>query len=181
MNKAHEKTHKIAYLTFDDGPLSHTEAILNALKFHRVKATFFVIGNLSQYGTRMYRRMVQEGHKIGNHTFSHRYAVIYSSVAAFLKDFYRLDAHLKNVTGQKIKIMRFPGGTNNTSSRKYGERHLMSNLASIMKSKGYRYFHWNVDSGDAKNPLPNREAIVPASVRCEFPVKEAASVARTVS
>jgi peptidoglycan/xylan/chitin deacetylase (PgdA/CDA1 family) len=159
LTKSH-RGKKIAYLTFDDGPLRYTEAILNQLGRYGVKATFFVVGNSTPYGIQMYRRMVREGHAIGNHTYSHEFTSIYSSVPAFLKDFQQLESFLQRLTKKKPAIFRFPGGTNNKTSRKYGSKRLMSALTSVMTRKGYRYFDWNVDSGDAEKPKKTAKALI---------------------
>jgi peptidoglycan/xylan/chitin deacetylase (PgdA/CDA1 family) len=151
---------KVAYLSFDDGPVKNTEVILNMLKRYHIRATFFVIGKPTRYGIRMYRRMVREGHAIGHHTYSHRYDLIYSSVHAFLKDFQRLESLLLRVTGQKVKIMRFPGGTDNYSSLIYGGKKVMPRLVTLFRKRGYRFFDWNVDSGDAEKPPKSRKEII---------------------
>ncbi|WP_369077327.1 MULTISPECIES: polysaccharide deacetylase family protein [Paenibacillus] len=151
---------KIAYLTFDDGPSRYTKAILDQLRNHRVKATFFVLGNRTFNGIRMYKRMVREGHAIGNHTFSHNYRVIYSSIPAFLKDFRKLESVLHRYVHVKPKIFRFPGGSLNAVNPKYGNRSKMIKVNQVMTRRGYRYFDWNVKSGDSEVPRPTTKAMI---------------------
>ena len=61
------------YLTFDDGPSVHTNEILDILKEYDVKATFFVVGKEGEKYEELYKRIVEEGHTLGMHSYSHRY------------------------------------------------------------------------------------------------------------
>ncbi|MFT9849229.1 polysaccharide deacetylase family protein [Aneurinibacillus sp. REN35] len=151
---------KIAYLTFDDGPSTNTAAVLSILQRYKVKATFFVIGNETEAGKQMYKRIVAEGHAIGLHSYTHDYRKIYASPAAFHNDFTRIRNLVHSTTGLTPTITRFPGGSNNHVSRKYGGRTIMQTLIREMKQKGYQYFDWNVDSTDASRILQSREMIV---------------------
>jgi peptidoglycan-N-acetylglucosamine deacetylase len=67
----------VAYLTFDDGPSINTIRILDTLKQHNIRATFFVTGNNTTGSTDIYRRIVSEGHTLGNHTYTHNFETIY--------------------------------------------------------------------------------------------------------
>lgn len=137
----------IIYLTFDDGPSGYTDHLLDILKKYNVKATFFVTGSGSDDSI---RRMFNEGHAIGLHTFSHNYAYIYQNVNNFFEDLNKIQTRVENITGQKTFLMRFPGGSSNTVSRNYdGGKKIMSQLVSSVTEKGYRYFDWNVSSEDA--------------------------------
>lgn len=151
---------KIAYLTFDDGPSSNTSNILDILKSHNIKATFFVKGNDSKLGIEMYKRIVNEGHSIGNHTYSHEYSYIYSSKENFIKDFNKLEKLIKDVTGVEPNILRFPGGSNNTVSHNYGGTKIMRELVNYMNNNNLYYFDWNVDSTDASVAVQSKEKIV---------------------
>ncbi len=135
------------YLTFDDGPSSSTTPqILNTLKAKGVKATFFVVGtgNLS-----LLNRMKNEGHAIGLHANVHDYGRIYQNVNTYLADLQAVSDKVYNITGIRSQIIRFPGGSSNTVSRKYCKG-IMTQLSKLMPSKGYSYFDWNVSSGDAE-------------------------------
>ena len=72
---------KTVYLTFDDGPSEITLTILDALKEHEAAATFFVCGNVTEFGNTVYNRFLDEGHALGNQKFSHRYSTYISADA----------------------------------------------------------------------------------------------------
>lgn len=134
------------YLTFDDGPSSIiTGSILDILKEEGVKATFFVTNNGPDY---LIKRIYDEGHTIALHTASHNYANIYSSTDNYFKDLELVSNRVKRITGQTSKIVRFPGGSSNTISRRYSKG-IMTTLSNELFSRGYRYYDWNIDSGDA--------------------------------
>ncbi|EYE89524.1 polysaccharide deacetylase [Fervidicella metallireducens AeB] len=152
---------KVVYLTFDDGPSHNTERILDTLKEFNVKATFFVIGNDTEYGKSLYRRIVDEGHAIGNHSYSHRYSKIYKSIDAYKEDTERLGKLLNSVIGFEPRIMRFPGGSNNLVSRRYSNKKTyMKELCDEMINDGYEYYDWNVSAGDCVSGVKPAAAIV---------------------
>lgn len=136
----------LIYLTFDDGPSSNTSTILDILKQENVKATFFVI-NFSDYYKPIVKRIVDEGHTIALHSYTHNYKIIYSSEDAYFDDLTKLSNKIKNLTGVETKIIRFPGGSSNTVS--YFNKGIMSTLTKEVKKRGYHYFDWNVDAKDA--------------------------------
>ena len=137
---------KTIYLTFDDGPGLHTATLLDILKKHGVKATFFVVGERPRKD--LIKRAYQEGHSIGVHTYTHNYKKIYASEKAFFADFLATEEVIYEQTGQYTTIFRFPGGSGNSVS--YHNRGIMTRLAKIMEDMGYRYFDWNVSASDAK-------------------------------
>lgn len=137
---------KVIYLTFDDGPGPYTAQLLDVLARYGVKATFFVTGNYPDYFN-MIGRAYREGHSIGVHSYHHEYYDIYSSVDAFMNDFNETEELIYRQTGQYTSLFRFPGGSSNTvSSFNPG---IMTRLAEYMTGMGYKYFDWNVLSGDA--------------------------------
>ncbi|MEK8131148.1 polysaccharide deacetylase family protein [Paenibacillus filicis] len=152
----------VAYLTFDDGPSGHTGAILNILREQGVPATFFVIGKEGERHLESYRRIIREGHALGNHTYSHQYSTIYRSVEDFKADAAKLDKLLLHVTGTKPGILRFPGGSNNRLSWRAGGRHIMEKLTREMSDTDIPYFDWNVSSTDAAAAVMSKQAIVDA-------------------
>lgn len=140
-------TAKTIYLTFDDGPGAHTARLLDILKNYNVKATFFVTGYNNNYND-LLKREKEEGHTIGLHSYSHNYSLIYTSIDAYMEDLLSIQNKVKEYTGEESKIIRFPGGSSNTISRKY-RTHIMSDLTSKVESLGFRYFDWTIVSGDA--------------------------------
>lgn len=151
---------KTVYLTFDDGPSENTIKILDILKEKNVKATFFPIGNNSDFAKSVYKRIIDEGHTIGNHTFSHNYATIYSSVHAYKTDFYKLQNLIKETTGVTPTIYRFPGGSNNTVHRNYGPKNLIPSIIQELNKEGFIHVDWNVDSLDASKVKQNKQVII---------------------
>ncbi len=136
---------KVCYLTFDDGPSDRTLEILNILDKYDAKATFFVLGN----GKLEYLpKIVEKGHKIGLHSNTHKYNEIYKSTDAYFNDLQAVSDKVYNACGIRTKIMRFPGGSSNLISKK-ACKGIMTRLTSQVKIKGYAYFDWNIDSGDA--------------------------------
>lgn len=139
-------TKKVAYLTFDDGPSSNTIKILDILDKYDVKATFFVIGKSGR--DKEYKAIVDRGHTIALHSYSHNYAKVYASEKAFWNEMNKVSDKIYSVTGVRTKILRFPGGSSNTVYKKYC-RGLMAKLKKSVPAKGYYYHDWNVSSGDA--------------------------------
>ena len=135
--------HKV-YLTFDGGPDENTNETLDVLAKYNVKATFFVIGSESDEMKAVYRRIVDEGHTLGMHSYSNSYSTIYSSSDSFEKDVTKLNAYLKKVTGEKSQYYRFPGGSNNEISNVD-----MSEFIHVLNEKKITYFDWNVSAGDS--------------------------------
>ena len=115
-NLARENDERKVYLTFDDGPSDNTAAILDTLSAYNVKATFFVVGKTDDQSKAMYQRIVNEGHTLGMHSYSHKYSVIYDSLDAFETDFNQIQSYLYEVTGRECKLYRFPGGSSNQVS-----------------------------------------------------------------
>ncbi|PWK14970.1 polysaccharide deacetylase family protein [Tumebacillus permanentifrigoris] len=146
---------KVAYLTFDDGPSENTTHVLDTLRNEHIHATFFVIGTSEPHGQDLMKRIVNEGHAIGNHTYSHNYNKIYQNSSAFREDFDRNEALIEQATGVHTTLMRFPGGSNNAVAAQVGGRNIMKKIASEMTHAGFVYFDWNVSSGDAAtNKVP---------------------------
>lgn len=136
----------VIYLTFDDGPQDGTtNVILDILKEEGVKATFFVTG----YGPdELIKREYDEGHTVALHTMVHDYAVVYASGEAYFNDLKQVHDRVQRITGQDSRIIRFPGGASNTISRRYCSG-IMTYLTQEVLNRGYRYYDWNISSGDA--------------------------------
>lgn len=142
---------KIIYLTFDDGPSDYTPHLLCLLERYDAKATFFLVAT-PQCTDTILQTMVAGGHGIGIHSFSHDFKTIYSSEDAFFEDLYAMQNYLRENTGVTTTLMRFPGGSSNTVSRRYC-RGIMTGLVEAVTEAGFCYFDWNVDSGDAAGCL----------------------------
>ncbi len=135
---------KKVYLTFDDGPGKYTAKLLDILAKYNVKATFFVNGREDKESLKLYKRMVDEGHTLAMHSYTHDYNKIYSSVKAFEKDFNKLSNLLYETTGVRPKYFRFPGGSSNKVSSLP-----MTDFITYLNDKNIVYFDWNVINGDA--------------------------------
>lgn len=151
------KKGKVAYLTIDDGPSKNTPKILEILGNYNVKATFFVNGWNKKNFSEMLRMIKEEGHAIGNHTYSHRYGIIYSSVENFMADLKKLEEMIYEATGTRTNIVRFPGGSDNLVSIRYGGKDIMKEIAEKVKEEGYIYVDWNASAGDASTPPLTKE------------------------
>lgn len=132
------------YLTFDDGPSSNTNRILDILADYDVKATFFVVGKEEEEYQALYNRIVDEGHTLAMHSYSHKYNEIYQSVESFSADLSKLQEFLYDTTGVWCRYCRFPGGSSNTVSRVD-----MHELIDYLDDQDMSYFDWNISSGDA--------------------------------
>lgn len=147
---------KTAYLTFDDGPSPNTLRVLEVLKQKKVRATFFVVhSSHPQY----LKNIADDGHAIGLHTYSHDYATVYRSQDAFFEDLGKISDEVEEYTGLTSRILRFPGGSSNTASRRYAKG-IMSALTKEVERRGYRYFDWNCSSGDASSKTYTPEQIL---------------------
>ena len=133
------------YLTFDDGPSARTAEILDILKENGIKATFFVTGKTGEEAQTLMRRIVEEGHTIAIHTYTHKYKSIYASVQAYLDDFNKIYTYIHEVTGVYPQIFRFPGGSNTGYNRR-----IRSQLIAEMDRRGFVHYDWNALNGDAE-------------------------------
>ncbi|MDO5569436.1 MAG: polysaccharide deacetylase family protein [bacterium] len=157
VNTVHVPSGKTIYLTFDDGPSAYTFELLDILKRYNVKATFFVTATRPGYNYNI-TRAYNEGHAIGLHTATHNYYNIYQSVDAYFNDLNTIDDLVYSLTGNRSKLIRFPGGSSNTVSRNVCAG-IMTTLARETQNRGYSYFDWNVSSGDAAGNNPSTQTI----------------------
>ncbi|MCR5417944.1 MAG: polysaccharide deacetylase [Lachnospiraceae bacterium] len=142
------------YLTFDDGPSSNTGAILDLLKQYGVKASFFVTGKEGEEYEALYRRIVDEGHTLGMHSYSHKYGEIYADKQAFITDLEKLQDYLYVTTGTWSRFYRFPGGSSNRVSKID-----MQELADYLREQDIYYLDWNIACGDATGGAHSAKAL----------------------
>lgn len=145
---AEDTKEKVLYLTFDCGfENGNTENILDALKKHKVPATFFVVGNYLSTSPELVKRMEKEGHTVGNHTYHHPDMSQISTKEAFEKELNDVADEYKKITGKDItKFYRPPQG-------KYSEENLQ-----MAKDLGYSTFFWSLAYVDwYENQQPSKE------------------------
>lgn len=159
---------KVVYLTFDDGPSKTTESVLDTLKAEGVPATFFVMAadNNEKY-LPILERTAAEGHLIALHTCSHEYKEIYASAEAYWSDLAALREKLLPYVPaeQEIRWLRFPGGSSNTVSHRYGGSEIMKQLKAEAAERGFTYVDWNVSAEDAVGGRPSASTIYNNIVR----------------
>jgi len=151
---------KIAYLTFDDGVSKNTSKILDILSKNNIKATFFV--NWKPNNDSLYKRIVDEGHELANHTATHEYSTVYKSVESFEKEVMDLQNNLIRITGYTPTLFRFPGGSNNTQYKKYNVD-VMPGIFDKIHELGFEYYDWNADCEDA-SPASYPTPLVPSKL-----------------
>ena len=129
-----DTTQNTIYLTFDCGyENGNTEPILDALKKHDVKATFFVVGNFLETSPEIVKRMIAEGHTVGNHTYHHLDMSSISSMDAFKKETQDVENLCEQITGTPItKFYRPPQGKYNIENLK------------MAQELGYHTFFWSL-------------------------------------
>jgi peptidoglycan/xylan/chitin deacetylase (PgdA/CDA1 family) len=159
---------KIAYLTFDDGPdARQTPQILDILRQYGAKATFFVVGNRVRLYPDLVRRIRQEGHTVGNHTYSHVYSEIYQNPTAFMWSLEYCNRAIEAAIGERTMFVRAPGGSITASG-------FRTQYGPVLHRHGYRYYDWNVDSQDAINRKQTAaqmaDRVVAAAARLKNPV-----------
>lgn len=134
-------TGKVAYLTFDDGPENvNTIAILDTLKENNAVATFYVTGAHAELHPDVLKRIYEEGHAIGNHSYDHDYDRLYPSIDGFMSEMMHTDDVIMKIIGVRPMILRAPGGTIGHFSDIYWQ---------TIKENGYTEHDWNVSSADA--------------------------------
>ena len=139
---------KRAFLTFDDGPSSVTNTILDVLKQENVKATFFVLGSRVEAKPDVVKRIYDEGHYIANHGYSHVYENIYASPQAVLDEYNRCNDVVRNAIGvpeYNSHLFRFPGGL---TGGKYAD--IKSQANELLKQNNIVHVDWNALNGDAE-------------------------------
>ncbi len=133
---AQSTTDRLAALTFDDGPSrAYTPAILDILAAKNVKATFFLTGEMAAEHSDIARRIVDEGHEVGNHTYSH-VNMIFLKAQALTDEIDRGHKAVLDATGVEPVLFRPPRGLFNDTVRQ------------VLLTRGYRIILWSVSAAD---------------------------------
>ena len=140
---------KIIALTFDDGPHSeYTPRVLDILKQYDIKASFFLIGKHIAGNEGILKRIHEEGHQIGNHSFSHKYTFPLFGIRKMSADLLQCEHTIHQVAGCQPKWFRPPFGVTNP------------NVAKSVKIRGYQVAGWSIRSFDTvksdKNEIVQR-------------------------
>lgn len=129
-------TKKQIAITFDDGPTTFTNAILQTLSSYKVPATFFMIGKNIQGNEELVKQVISQGHTIGNHTFSHSFFIDFKNSAGFKRELQKTEEALHKITGTHLKFFRPPYGVTTP------------HLAKAAKELDYTIVGWNIRSLD---------------------------------
>ena len=128
--------------------------ILDILDNYGVKATFFVNGHTGEVMEERYKAIVDRGHAIGIHTYSHDYYNVYGGLDKFEEEIVSLRKYILEVTGKDTTLFRFPGGSSNTRTDD------IKPYIQWLNDNGYVYWDWNSSSGDASGTKPSAAQIV---------------------
>lgn len=137
------------YLTFDDGPIPEiTEWVLEELKKHQVKATFFCIGDNIGKHPEIFKKVISEGHAIGNHTFNHLNGWK-TTTERYLENFERCEKIIQQtvINNLNAKIFRPP----------YGK--IKRSQAKFIRKLGYKIIMWDVLSVDFDSALAKEKCL----------------------
>ena len=139
---------KRVFLTFDDGPSkSVTPHILDLLKFHNIKATFFVLGSRVKLNPDLVKREYDEGHYIANHGYSHKYSSIYAKPENVIEEYNKTEAEIRkalNNSNYSSHLFRFPGGSVGGEYSK-----IKKTAKKQLKEQQIAYLDWNALTSDA--------------------------------
>ncbi len=124
-------------LTFDDGPHETiTPKVIALLEKYNTKATFFCIGkNIEKY-PKQFQALIQAGHSVGNHSYSHVNQFGFFSVSKVIEEINRTDTLAEQLTGKKMKLFRPPFGVSNP------------HIANAISQTGHQVIGWSVRSFD---------------------------------
>lgn len=134
---------KIA-ITFDDGPHLFTESILDVLREYKAKASFFLIGKSIEENPEIVQRIVDEGHTIGNHSYTHHKLFPLFSKKNIAHEIEKTNELIKNTTGKTINYFRPPYGVTNPA------------IAAAVKATQMKTIAWNLRSFDTMSANPEK-------------------------
>lgn len=139
--KQHEEDQqeKAIYLTFDDGPSSETNRLLNLLDQYHAKATFFMLGPNIRKHPKAVNRMVDEGFSVGMHGMTHSVQQIYGSTTAPLNEMKEDQSIIEELTGVTSNLVRVPYGS---------VPYLTGAMRELLHQNDFKIWDWNVDSRD---------------------------------
>ena len=155
INHIYSSDTKRAFLTFDDGPSSNTNQILDILSERGIKATFFVLGSNVEKNPELVKRMYDEGHFIANHGYSHVYKTIYQSPQAVLDEYNKCNQVVRDAIGEQeynSHLFRFPGGL---VGGKYADVKNQAN--DLLLQNDIVHVDWNALNGDSETISPTIE------------------------
>ena len=155
MNHIYSSDTKRVFLTFDDGPSSNTNQILDILNERGIKATFFVLGSNVEKNPEMVKRMYDEGHFIANHGYSHVYETIYQSPQAVLDEYNKCNQLVRDAIGEQeynSHLFRFPGGL---VGGKYAD--IKNQANELLLQNNIVHVDWNALNGDSETTTPTIE------------------------
>ena len=155
MNHIYSSDTKRVFLTFDDGPSSNTNQILDILNERGIKATFFVLGSNVEKKPEVVRRMYDEGHFIANHGYSHVYEAIYQSPQAVLDEYNKCNQLVREAIGEQeynSHLFRFPGGL---VGGKYAD--IKNQANDLLSQNNIVHVDWNALNGDSETTSPTIE------------------------
>ena len=152
VNHIYSSDTKRAFLTFDDGPSSNTQPILDILKEKGIKATFFVLGSNVEKAPETVKRIYEEGHFIANHGYSHVYTSIYQSPQTVLDEYNRCNQLVRDAIGEQeynSHLFRFPGGF---VGGQYAE--IKNQAKDLLLQNNIVHVDWNALNGDSETKEP---------------------------
>ena len=138
---------RVIYLTFDDGPYKYTDDVLSILASYNIKATFFLIGTQIKKYPEQAKHIAEQGHLLACHSYSHEMDQTYASLQAFTDEFAMWRQTVIDKVGWDAGayVMRFPGGTTNTT---IGGRSGRDKWVKAANDAGYYVFDWNMGIND---------------------------------
>ena len=135
-NSNPKETQKKIALTFDDGPTEFTNEVLDVLKRHNAKATFFCIGTQIEKHPDIFSRIISEGHVVGNHSYSHSNKMGFFSTKKIIQEIQKNDTLIKSFLGKSTLLYRPPFGVTNPQ------------IARAIKKTKHKVIGWNNRSLD---------------------------------